>query len=337
MTGNLKWGLLSTARINRRIIQPIRQAARSELVAVASRTEARAAAYAAEWDIPRVFGSYQAMLADPGIDAVYIPLPNSLHCQWAVNAARAGKHILCEKPLALTVADVDTMVRAAGENGVVLLEAFMYRIHPQQLKLQALIDDNLIGPVKLIRAGFSFTLRDQTNIRLKKELGGGSLWDVGCYPVSFAQAVAGTEPVAAFGWQRTHPGGADLSFAGQLQFAGGLVAQISAAFDMPYRVGAEVIGDNGALVVPNPWLPDVEGKGSGLIHIAPDDTETPIPTDVKDPYLCEVEALERAVLDGAPLPYTPAHSRGNVAAINALYRSAKTGTVVHLQPAAETP
>jgi predicted dehydrogenase len=204
----------------------------------------------------------------------------------------------------------------------------MYRMHPQLAKLKALIAEGLIGKVKLIRAKFSFTLRDENNIRLRRDLGGGALWDVGCYPVSFAQAIAEEDPQSVFGWQRVNAGGADILFAGQMQYRNGIVAQIDAGFEIPFRVGAEVIGQNGVLKLSNPWIPDADGKGSGITHIAPDDTQTAISTPVKDPYLCEVEALENAVLDGAPLRYTLAHSRGNVATINALYRSAETRRVV---------
>ncbi|OQY31013.1 MAG: hypothetical protein B6243_09225 [Anaerolineaceae bacterium 4572_5.2] len=322
MTTTLNWGILSSARINRRLIPAVKAATRSTMLAVASRNQDKAQEYAAQWDIPRAYGSYEALLAAPDINAVYIPLPNTLHKEWVIKAAQAGKHILCEKPLAMTVAEVDEMAAAAQENGVTLLEAFMYRMHPQLANLKALIAEGLIGRVKLVSAKFSFTLRDENNIRLQKEMGGGALWDVGCYPVSFAQAIAEEDPQSVFGWQRVNASGADTLFAGQMQYRNGITAQIDAGFEIPFRAGAEVVGDKGVLSVPVPWIPDTEGNKSGLIHIAPDDTETRIPTEIKDPYLCEVEALENAVLDGAPLLYTLAHSRGNVATINALYRSA---------------
>ncbi len=330
MTTTLNWGILSTARINRRLIPAVKVATRSTMLAVASRNLKTAQEFAAQWDIPRTYGSYEELLASPDINAVYIPLPNSMHKEWVIKAAQAGKHILCEKPLAMTVADVDEMATAAQDNNVILLEAFMYRMHPQLAKLKTLIAEGLIGSVKLVKAKFSFALRNENNIRLQKEMGGGSLWDVGCYPISFVQAIAEDDPATVFGWQRVNAGGADILFAGQLMFANGITAQIDAGFEVPFRAGAEVVGDKGVFYVPNPWIPDMDGKGSGLIHIAPDDAETPIPTEVKDPYLCEVEALEKAALDGAPILYTLAHSRGNVATINALYQSAERGEVVQL-------
>ncbi len=326
----LNWGILSTARINRRFIPPLAQATRSTLRAVASRNLDSARAFAREWHIPQTFGSYEALLADPVINAVYIPLPNSLHHKWVIKAAQAGKHILCEKPLALTPFDVDEMAHAARKNNVVLLEAFMYRMHPQLAKLKDLLASGIIGKIKLLKASFSFPLQDEANIRLQKTMGGGSLWDVGCYPVSFAQAIANANPVEVFGWQRLNHRGVEVGFTGQLRYKSGIVAQIDSGFDLPFRIGAEVIGETGVLRVPVPWLPDVGNRGSGIIHIAADDTETHISTTAKDPYLCEIEALERAALDGAPLPYTLVESRQNVATIVALYESAATGKVVSI-------
>lgn len=330
MIKKLQWGLLSTARINRRLIPPLGQAGRSELNAVASRNIETAQAFAQQWNIPRTFDSYEALLADPAIDVVYIPLPNSMHCEWAVKAAEAGKHILCEKPLALSVAEVDRMARAAADNNVVLVEAFMYRMHPQLAKIQELLTGGLIGKVKFIKATFSFMLEEKTNIRLQPDMGGGSLWDVGCYPVSFSQAIAGADPVEVFGWQRLNENGVETLFAGQLRFADGLLAQIDSAFELPFRARAEITGEKGSLLVPRPFQPDLDGKRSGLIYVAPDDTETRIEVAEEPLYLGEVEVLERAILDGIQPPYTPAQSRGNIATIKALYHSAQTGQAVKI-------
>jgi xylose dehydrogenase (NAD/NADP) len=322
MTDKLKWGVLSTAGINRAVIPPINEASRSELLAVASRDQAKAQAFASRWDIPRAYGSYEALLADPDVNAVYIPLPNTLHREWAIRAAQAGKHILCEKPLALSVADVDAMAQAAADHHVVLVEAFMYRMHPQMARLQKLIADGMIGAVKLIKAWFSFTLKDERNIRLIKEVGGGSLWDVGCYPVSFLQAVAGADPVEVMGWQRLDAKGLEIGYAGQLAFASGIVAQIECGFDLPSRRGAEVIGELGAAYLSNPWIPDSPGQESPSLRVVAGDAETTIHLKPVNPYLCEVQVMERAALDSAPVPYTLAHSRGNVATLVALYQSA---------------
>jgi len=322
MTDKLKWGVLSTAGINRAVIPPIKEASRSELLAVASRDQSKAQAFAARWDIPRAYGSYEALLADPDINAVYIPLPNALHCEWTIKAAQAGKHILCEKPLALTVADVDAMTQAAAEHHVVLVEAFMYRMHPQMARLNKLIAEGTLGAVKLIKAWFSFTLKDERNIRLIKEVGGGSLWDVGCYPVSFVQAVAGADPVEVMGWQRLDAQGLEIGYAGQLAFESGVVAQIECGFDVPPRRGAEVIGELGTATVSNPWIPDAPGQESSVMRVVAGDAETTIHQEPVNPYLCEVQVMERATLGGVPVLYTLAHSRGNIGTLVALYQSA---------------
>jgi len=332
MAETLKWGLLSTARINRRIIPPLRRAERSAVLAVASRRLDSAQAYAQQWDIPLTFGSYEAMLASAEIDVVYISLPNSMHHEWAIKAAQAGKHVLCEKPLALSLAEVEAMTQAAQAHDVVLLEGLMYQMHPQLIKLKALIQEGLIGQVKFIQAKFSFTLPDGApNTRLKKDLGGGSLWDVGCYTVSFANSIAGSVPRAVFGYQQTDANGVEVIFAGQLIYPQGIAAQINCGFRTTYRVGAEVIGETGIIRIPQPWQPDTDQRTSGLIHVAPDDTETPIPTEVIDPYFSQIQAMERAILDGQPTPYTLSQSRDNIATITALYTSAEQGQVVVLR------
>jgi predicted dehydrogenase len=331
MTNTLKWGILSTARINRRFIPPAQESARSTVVAVASRQRESAQEFAQTWQIPQAFSSYEALLAAPEIDAVYIPLPNSMHHEWVIKAAEAGKHILCEKPLALTVVEVEAMMAAAEANGVVLLEAVVYQLHPQLAKLQTMLKEGLIGQVKLINGWFSFTLPPEAiNFRLHKSLGGGSLWDVGGYPVSLANTIVGEAPQEVFGWQRVDANGIDTMFVGQLRYASGVMAQFNCGFRTAYRVGAEVVGDKGVIRIPEPYQPNVDRKTSGLIHIAPDDTQTHIETEVINPYLCQVLAMEKAVLDGEPLPFSPTQSRVNTATLTALRKSAASGQAVEV-------
>src|SRR5215471_4974594 len=221
----LRWGLLSTARINRAVIPAIRESARSELAAVASRTADRARAYAAEWDIPRAIGSYEEMLADPSLDALYVPLPNHLHVEWTVRALEAGKHVLCEKPLALSVEDVDRVADACRRTGRTAAEAFMYRHHPLTHAAQAFVSDGRLGTIKTYRGSFSFLLTREGDVRLDPSMGGGSLWDVGCYPVSYSNMLAGRAPVDVFGWQRASGRGVDMEFFGMMRYADGSVAQ----------------------------------------------------------------------------------------------------------------
>ena len=251
-----------------------------------------------------------------------------MHCEWVIRSARAGKHILCEKPLGLSPEEVDSMTASARENGVVLMEAMAYRMHPQYHRLEELLNDNIIGKVRLIRAQFCFTLpAGNGNIRWSEKLGGGVLRDVGCYPISFARAIASSPPVEVYGRQIKGPTGVDIISACQLLFPGGVIAELDCSFVLPFGTRAEVVGERGILRLPNPWQPDIDGKSSGLIHIAPDDTETLIPTRVVDPYLCEIEAMEKAVLDGELPDYSLAESRDNAAIISECYRLAQAGNV----------
>jgi xylose dehydrogenase (NAD/NADP) len=201
-TKTLRWGLLSTARINRALIPPLQASKRSQLCAVASRSQAKADEFASQCGIPRTHNSYEALLADPEIDVIYIPLPNSLHAEWTIRAVEAGKHVLCEKPLAVSTAEVDAIIAAAQAHGKIVAEAFMYRHHPQTLKIKALVDSGAIGELRMVRGAFTFNINRPDDVRLDPQLGGGSIWDVGCYPLSFTRYVVGC--AAAF--SRRHPG-----------------------------------------------------------------------------------------------------------------------------------
>ena len=321
----LRWGLLGTARINRMVIPPLRVSAGNRLLAVASRDAGRAAAYAKEWGIERAHGSYEALLADPEIDAVYIPLPNHLHAEWTIRAARAGKHVLCEKPLALTVAEVNAMEAAARESGVVLAEAFMYRHHPQTLKVKELVDGGAIGAPRFLRGTFTFQLDRPDDVRLRPEWGGGCLWDVGCYPLSFARFVLGAEPALVFGSAVAGPTGIDETFAGQLVFPGGVFVQIEASFRAQYRTHFEVTGSEGTIVVRQPWKPE-----DLPLLVTRDDGTDEIAVGGDDRYLLEIEDLADSARTGRPSRVGLGESRGNVATIVALLESARTGRAVSL-------
>jgi predicted dehydrogenase len=318
-TRRLRWGLLGTARINRAVIPALRASERSELVAVASRKRDKGEAYAREWGIPRVL-DYEQMLADPGIDVVYIPLPNSLHAEWTVRAARAGKHVLCEKPLAQSVEEVDAVAAAARSTGVVVSEGFMYRHHPQTRKVRELVTSGAVGPVKLVRAAFTFDLTREVDVRLAPALGGGSLWDVGCYPVSYARYLLAAEPEEAFGWQAVGPSGIDEGFYGQLRFGTDTFAQFDSGFRAAFRTRLEVVGRAGTIVVHRPFKPTPEEK---ILVTRGDATEEVPVSGPGELYLGEVEDMADAVLLGRPPSISLAESRGNVAALVALYRSAR--------------
>src|SRR5215204_1683481 len=224
----IRWGILGTARINRRVIPAMRLARRSELVAVASRDRHRAEAHAREWSIPRAIEGYQALLDDASINAVYIPLPNTDHVPWTLAAIAAGKHVLCEKPLAFDVEDVDRIAVAANAAHLVVEEGFMYRHEPLTRRVMELIDGGAIGRVRAVVSGFTFALDMAHNIRLSPALGGGALWDVGSYPITYAQLIMGHEPKMVFGSAHWHTSGVDEEFMGMLRFDEGATASIFA-------------------------------------------------------------------------------------------------------------
>ncbi len=322
MSTHLNWGLLSTARINHRLIPAIRAAERAELVAVASRSRTRAADYAAEWDIPRAHGSYQALLEHSDVDVIYVPLPNSLHADWTVRALEAGKHVLCEKPLALTVADCDRIIAAADDAGVVAMEAIMVLYHPLHHRARQLIRDGAVGDVKVARSSFSFFLDRPDDVRWKPDLGGGSLWDLGSYPVSLMRWLLG-EPDQVFGWQTLSDSGVDETFTGLLRYDGGILGSFDCGFQEPFRSEAEVAGTEGTLIIERPY--PIASTSRLLLRDRGTDDEQVIAKAQKDAYQYEVEALTAAVLDGAPLAVPLTSSRANVAALTALYESSRRG------------
>ena len=333
MPDKLRWGLLSTARINSALIEPIRQAQRSELRAVASRDHAKGAAYAAQWGIPCVFNSYEEMLADPAIDAVYISLPNSLHCEWTVKAAQAGKHVLCEKPLVVTLAEMDRVETAAKANGVVIFEAFMYLHHPQTLAVRRLIESGRIGKLVTVESCFNFNLppAHAANVRLQANLAGGSLWDVGVYPNSMAIVMTGgVAPQSVWAHQLTGESGVDVGVRAQLHFANDAVAQISSGFRTPFRQGATFVGDQGVIHAPEPWKPGVTGDDSHITMTDLAGTSETLTFPAVNPYLCEVQAMEACVLDSARPVVPLSQSREFLRSILAIYRSAERGQVVGL-------
>ncbi len=324
----LNWGFLSTARINRALVPVLNASPRNRLLAVASRSDSSAELYALEWKIPRSYGSYERLLEDPEIDIVYNPLPNHLHAEWTVKALQAGKHVLCEKPFALSLAEVDAMSTAARESGKVLTEAFMYRHHPQTLKAQAIVNSGALGKLQFIRGAFTFTLNREGNFRLQKEMGGGSLWDVGCYPVNFARTLVGAEPLEVFGWQDTGPGGADMVFVGQMRFEGGIHAQFDSGFASPFRAFMEIVGSEAALNIPVPFKP---GRNE-IMHLRRGESLERVKIPGQNLYSGEVEDMADAVLLGQPPRISLEDSRGNVAAILALLESARAGRPVDIPP-----
>jgi D-xylose 1-dehydrogenase (NADP+, D-xylono-1,5-lactone-forming) len=316
----LRLGLLSTANINLKLLGGVRAAEGVEAVAVASRDAGRAEAFAAEHGLGRAHGSYEALLADPEVDAVYIPLPNSLHVPWSIRALQAGKHVLCEKPLTRRPEEAQAAFDAADQAGLVLAEGFMWRHHEQARRLRELVRDRVVGNVRLLRAAFSFFALDRSgDVRLQKELDGGGLMDVGCYCVSAMRLLAG-EPERVSARQVIGGDGVDVRLAATLSFPGGVLGSFDCGLDMADRSELEVIGDHGSLFLPDPWHsrePRIEVR-------RPDGTEV-IEIPRKDPYACELEDFAAAVRRERPHPFGREDAVGQARAIAALYRAAEFG------------
>jgi xylose dehydrogenase (NAD/NADP) len=320
---SVRVGILSTARINRLVIAPARESDKVEITAVASRDAARAAAYAREWDIPQAYGSYEELLADPEIDAIYNPLPNSMHVDWSIRGLEAGKHVLCEKPLSRHPEDVERAFDVAEREGLVLTEAFMYRHNPQTARLVELVHGGAVGDVRVVRAAFSFTITDEANIRLAADLEGGALMDVGCYCVSGSRLIAG-EPLRVYGtgvWER----GVDTAFTGTLEFPGDVIAQFDCGFRLPNRDELEVLGTEGSLFLDDPWhcwQPVIEVRREG-------DVER-IELEPVDSYRLELENLADAIRGEGELRLGRDDAVHQARAIDALYRSADARAAVAL-------
>ena len=336
MTGKLRWGILSTAKINDALITPINKSERSELVAVASRNNDKAQSYAREKGIPRAYGSYEALLAAPDVDAVYISLPNTLHAEWAIKAAQAGKHVLCEKPLVPTLAELDQVEKAAADNGVTVFEAFMYLHHPQTRQVKEMIQAGRLGELQLINSWFAYYLpaEQRHNIRLNPALAGGSLWDVGVYPNSMAIFMTGAgAPIEVWASQTLGETGVDVVTAAQMKFANGVVAQITCGFRSPFREGVHIVGEKGVVQIPEPWKPNLFGQDS-RVYLFTEESSAPetmvYQIENNDPYLHEVKTMEACVLDGGEPVVTLDLSRNFLRSVLAMFESAKSGRPVKL-------
>jgi predicted dehydrogenase len=319
----VQWGVLSTARINEKFLAG---AAMSDLVtvsAVASRDAGRAREYADEHRIERAYGSYEQLLADPELEAVYISLPNSLHLEWSQKALRAGKHVLCEKPLSRRPQDVAAAFDVAEREQRLLMEAFMYRHNPQTVKLAELVRGGEIGELRLVRGSFSFGITDEANVRLDQGLEGGALMDVGCYCVSAARLLAG-EPIRVTGEQVLGGGGVDVAFAGTMRFEGDVLAEFDAGFVFAARDELEVVGSQGSLFLDDPWhclQPVIELRRS---HGALERIEL----EPANSYMLEAENLVKAARGEAEPRLKRDDAIGQARAISALYESAETGRAV---------
>jgi D-xylose 1-dehydrogenase (NADP+, D-xylono-1,5-lactone-forming) len=319
----VSWGIMSTARINRRFLPGARAADNVHVLAVASRDPASAERYAREHEIERGYG-YEDLLADREIEAVYIPLPNSMHIEWTVRALEAGKHVLCEKPLSRRPAEVEQAFEVAERCERLLMEAFMYRHNPQTARLLELIESGAVGRVRVIRSSFSFFTDDPANVRLQTGLDGGALMDVGCYCVSAARLIAG-EPERVSAEQQLGGDGVDLAFAGMLRFPDDVVAYFDAGLALWGRDELEVVGEHGGLFLDDPWhceTPVIElRRGGGVERIE---------LDPVDSYRLEAENFSAAIRGEAEPLLGRADALGQARVIEALYQAADSGAVVAL-------
>jgi predicted dehydrogenase len=311
------------------LIPAIQRSTRGEVVAIASRDETTGSRVAAQLGIPTVHGSYEALLADPGVEAVYIPLPNHLHATWAIAAAEAGKHVMCEKPLALTVADAEGMVDAAQRAGVVLMEAFMYRHHPSWVAACELVTSGRIGRLMAVQSFFGYYNDDPADIRNISEVGGGALYDIGCYCVNLSRMLFASEPVRVHGAiQRDPANRTDVVAAGILEFPTG-IADFMCTTRAEDDQRVDIYGTKGRITIEIPFNipPDRPTRivitAGGDPPVAPDSEVLTFP--VADPYAAEAEAFAATVLDGARMPSGPSDAIANLRVIETIFRTAAEG------------
>jgi len=314
----VKWGVLGCADFaRRRAIPAMLQAKSVELAGVASRSWEKAEEFRAEFSLPRAYGSYEQMLEDPGIQAVYIPLPNGLHGKWMMEAADHRKHALCEKPFASNAAEARQVAEFVSRRGVRVMEAFMWPFHGQHEKARAVIREGAIGTVRCVRASFSFPLPRRPNVRLRPDLAGGSVMDIGCYPVSAARFYFEDEPSHAYACGEIDAEyRVDMRMSGVLEFAHGS-ALIDCAFDLPYRTHLEIIGESGTIVMPKPWQPDPEATIiiNGEALSLPEENQ----------YTKQFEHFSRCLIDGAAPRFGPEDAVRQMSVIDAVLRSVRSG------------
>jgi predicted dehydrogenase len=323
---SIRWGIISTAKIGRTAVIPaIHESNNGEVVAVASRDKRLAEEFAADNSIGVAYGSYQELLDDEQVQAVYNPLPNHMHREWTIRAAEAGKHVLCEKPLALDAAECEEMAAAADTAGVVCMEAFMYRFHPRIGRVLNLLDQGVIGELRSMYSAFTFRLTDQSNIRLDPDMGGGSLMDVGCYCVNAFRTMTRSEPVEVQAYAQWTDRGVDEQMAGMLRFENGVSGLFDSALTMERRECLHVAGTDGHLEMPRVFVPGTDdvtieeyhGRGEAKSHHVAG----------RNHYTEMVEHFSDCVQTGAPVRYPFTEAASNMRVIEALYRSAWNGGV----------
>jgi xylose dehydrogenase (NAD/NADP) len=321
----LRWGILGCAGIAKRAVIPgIQQSQTGEVAAIASRSEDNARKTAEELNIPTAYGSYEALLSDETIDAIYIPLPNHLHKEWTIKAAQAGKHVLCEKPIALNAEEAAEMVAACQQAGVKLVEAFMHRHHPRYAMIQQIIQSGEIGQVRGIHGAFTFnSSKNAGNVRFNQDMGGGSLYDVGVYPISTARMLLGQEPEAATVHAFFSPehDNVDMMASGILEFPGGVALTFDCGMWAAGRNVLEVLGTDGRIEVPCAYVSRQNAEDHFFVIVNGERREVEVP--YVNQYALQADDFGRSVLEGSALKYESSDALLNMRVIDACMRSAK--------------
>jgi len=327
MTDVLMWGILGTARINRKVMPGFRAGRGMKLLGIASRDRHRAEEYAAENDIPRAYAGYEELLADPKIDCVYIPLPNHLHAEWSIRAVEAGKHVLCEKPFTMNAAEADAVADASRRTGRLVMEAFMYRFHPQWARIRAMVEGGEIGELKIVRAQMGGHMRDFGDIRMKPEMGGGALMDIGCYCLNACRQVTRREPtwlVATANYER----GVDVMLTALLRFPGDVLGEFNCGFRSNPHNDVEIIGTEASVHTGNPWGPGPEEPIT--LTMNRDNRVETVTIPPSDEYLLQAEHFCDAVRGRAPLEWGIDDAARQMRGMDALAASARTSEPVIL-------
>jgi predicted dehydrogenase len=330
MADLVRWGILSTAGISRAFIRGVGRSRSSCVQAVASREWTRAHEWAKENGVPRAFGSYEELIASDEVDAIYNPLPNSMHAEWTIKALDAGKPVLCEKPFASNAAEAEQMAAAAKRNGVLLVEAFMYRHHPLYDQVRVLLDAGTIGTLVSMRAVMTLRLDDEHNIRKSPELAGGALMDVGCYCVNVCRLITGREPERVCAME--HRRNVDETFVALMEFPGEVLCQFECSMENNPCSRVDIVGTGGMLVLESPWYPGDEQGEFTLVHGR--DREK-ILTPGADCFQLEVEDFALALRENRPARWLAEDSVANMRVIDALYESARTGKAVEVAGSAQ--
>ncbi len=335
-TDKLQIGILGAARIARLFIDGVRSSRNVAIKGLASRDVAKARTFARETGVPDIHSTYEALLADPTIDAVYVPLPNNLHAEWSIRAAEAGKHVLCEKPLATSADEARAIFDAARRNNVYVVEGYPYRAQPQTLKLRELLESQAIGRLQYVHAAFGFLLTDASNIRMDPALAGGALMDAGSYPVSLVRMVAGERPRRVQAFARWAESGVDRTLVGSIEFASGLLAQVSCSFATARHRRAMIVGDAGS--IETTYFNDTSVKLPPVLQLtrgtALDAARETIETAAINGFLAEADAFHGLVAHGWShwVGATPEESIDIMLTLEALAASARQGVAIAIAP-----